>query len=304
MSIYKGTNFIAGIPDLTNYALDADVVHKTGDETISGNKTFNNDIQGNLFGYVTRLLPGVTKGTDPNTTQYSGIFYINDSTNDSTWQNTRLGIAELSVLSDGTVSLYFGAYQNSAGSETNAMIQVSCTSSSLRRVNPSTDDTTTLGTPNRRWKQLYAGTTTISTSDERLKQNIEAIPDEVLDAWGEIGFYQFKYKDAVAEKGEENARWHTGLIAQRIKEVFEAHNLNAFEYGLLCYDEWEASDAVLDSQGNEITPQTESGDRYSLRYEECLCLEVAYQRRKADRLEQRLSALETKFAEIEEPEEE
>lgn len=44
MSIYKGTDLVAGVPDLTGYALDADVVHKTGDETVGGEKTFTNTI--------------------------------------------------------------------------------------------------------------------------------------------------------------------------------------------------------------------------------------------------------------------
>ena len=40
MTIYKGTSLVAGVPDLNNYALDSNVVHKTGNENIIGVKRF------------------------------------------------------------------------------------------------------------------------------------------------------------------------------------------------------------------------------------------------------------------------
>ena len=113
----------------------------------------------------------------------------------------------------------------------------------------------------------------------------------MLDAWGEVNWYQFQFLDAWQEKGN-NARIHTGAIAQRIKSVFEAHNLDPFRYGLLCYDEWDATPAERDEDGNITNPAQPAGNRYSLRYEEALCLEAAYQRRRADRLEERIARLE------------
>ena len=147
---------------------------------------------------------------------------------------------------------------------------------------PTADNSITLGASSYRWKQLYAGTATINTSDEREKQQIADVPENVLDAWADVNFCQFKFNDAVKEKGEA-ARLHTGLIAQRIKEVFEAHKLDVTKYGLFCFDVWPDSD------------DTTAGERYALRYEECLIIEAAYQRRRADRIEQRLEALEAKL---------
>lgn len=43
---------------------------------------------------------------------------------------------------------------------------------------------------------------------------------------------------------------------------------------------------------------TEAGSHYGIRYSEALCLEAAYQRRRADRLEERIKAIETKLGEI------
>ena len=154
------------------------------------------------------------------------------------------------------------------------------------------DNVSTLGAASYRWKQLFAGTTTISTSDERLKSNIAPIDDDVLDAWGEVGWVQYQFKESVEEKGESRARLHTGAIAQRIESVFTAHGLDANRYGLLCYDEWDATPAERDEQGNITEPAKPAGNRYSLRYEEALCMEAAYQRRRADRLEERIARLE------------
>ena len=161
---------------------------------------------------------------------------------------------------------------------------------------PRTDNVVLLGKSSMRWKQLYAATTTISTSDERMKDNITAVPDEVLDAWGDVSWYQYQFKDSIAEKGE-NARIHAGAIAQRIESVFESHGLDANKYGLLCYDEWKSEPAERDENGNLIRPAQPAGNRYSLRYEEALCMEAAYQRRRADRLEERIARLEALISE-------
>lgn len=96
---------------------------------------------------------------------------------------------------------------------------------------PSSDNTRNLGSGALRMAVIYAGTGTINTSDERAKTEIGDIPDEWLDAWGLVQWKKFKYKD--------RARWHVGLIAQQVHAAFAAHDLDAFEIGLCCYDEWE-----------------------------------------------------------------
>ena len=113
-----------------------------------------------------------------------------------------------------------------------------------------------------------------SSSDERLKTNIFSVPDAVLDAWEAVDWRQFQYSAAVEEKGEA-ARHHTGIVAQHVKSVFEDRGLDACEYGILCL--------------------TENGF-WSVRYAEALAMEAACQRRRADRLEARVAALEEKLS--------
>ncbi len=157
-----------------------------------------------------------------------------------------------------------------------------------------------LGTATTRWGQIYSTNSTISTSDERLKQDIEAMPDALLDAWDGIDWRQFRFKDAVAEKGDA-ARTHTGLIAQRVKAVLDGAGLDAVQYGFLCHDEWEDQYepvTVVDEpehldENDELVPDKvheearlvkPAGDAWSLRYEEALCIEAAYVRRELARI--------------------
>lgn len=170
------------------------------------------------------------------------------------------------------------------------------------------DNSMSLGRSTYRWSVVYAGTGTINTSDEREKQQIKQIDDAALRAWAKVQYVQYKFNDAVEAKGD-GARWHYGVVAQRVKDAFESEGLNAFEYGLLCYDEWDDqvetwedeyenvpavfSDVLLDITGSPmiIEPETrrlvkeagskvvmQAGNRYGIRYEEALALECAYLR--------------------------
>lgn len=130
---------------------------------------------------------------------------------------------------------------------------------------PTTDNTITLGTSGFRWSVIYAGTGTINTSDEREKQDISPISEAVFSACSRIEWRQFRFKDAVLAKGE-NARIHIGAIAQQVVSAFAAEGLDANDYGLLCYDEWEA---------NEVNG-VPAGNRYGIRYEELCSLYLAY----------------------------
>lgn len=144
---------------------------------------------------------------------------------------------------------------------------------------PSPDNAMSLGRAGSRWTTVFATTPTINTSDERLKQQIKTIDDAALRAWSKVEYVQYKWNDAVEKKGD-GARWHFGLIAQRVKEAFESEGLDAFEYGLLCYDSWDAQAEEIDDNGVVVKRAIDAGERYGVRYEEALALECAYLRSK------------------------
>ncbi|UXC37360.1 tail fiber domain-containing protein [Cupriavidus gilardii] len=144
---------------------------------------------------------------------------------------------------------------------------------------PGQDNTRSCGSVTRRWSEVWAGNGTIQTSDEEHKEQIQAIDERLLRAWGRVQFQQYKMRDAVALKGQNDARWHIGVIAQRVKAELEAEGLDPFAYGLLCYDEWpEIPEKVCPETGAIIEPYQAAGRRYSIRYDEALALECAYLR--------------------------
>lgn len=147
-------------------------------------------------------------------------------------------------------------------------------------VNPWRDNAASCGSAVARWAQVYAATATISTSDERAKADIAPVSDAVLRAWGRVNFCQYRFRDAIEAKGDA-ARVHFGVVAQQVKAAFEAEGLDAFAYGLLCYDEWDAMPEVMGLDGVTVEQAARpAGSRYGIRYEEALVLECAYLRSK------------------------
>lgn len=157
---------------------------------------------------------------------------------------------------------------------------------------PSGDNTQSLGSAGNRWSVVFAGTGAINTSDERVKDQIEDIPAAWLEAWGQVQWMRFKFKDALVEKGD-GARWHVGLIAQRVVQIFKDHGLDATEIGLVCYESWEDEfEEVREAYEVEGVngPMTlfrltgekrlvrPAGNLWSMRYDEALVMECAYLR--------------------------
>lgn len=141
---------------------------------------------------------------------------------------------------------------------------------------PSTDGTLSNGQAGNRWSTIYAVNGTINTSDERDKEQIrdlsEVEKEVALKLKGMIKL--FKFKDAVQKKGED-ARWHCGVIAQQVQQVFADAGLNGFDYGILCYDEWEAEEEIRTEEGEVLKPATSAGNRYGIRYDELFAFIIA-----------------------------
>lgn len=169
---------------------------------------------------------------------------------------------------------------------------------SSNSIYPRTTNKSSCGHSSYLWTTVYAKTTTISSSDKRQKQNIEDIPDSILDVWDDINWCQYKLKDSVQEKGEEHARNHVGVIAQDVDEIFQEKGLDPRKFGFFCYDEWESKDPVYTGSGELIEDGIEAGNAYAIRYEEALAIEAAYQRRKNKQLEDRIKVLEDQIQQL------
>lgn len=284
------TAFVKAQGYATSSSLISDYVNLTSNQNVDGIKTFLKEINVKESNPNVNLKNSdVTKGTNPSGEKQSTIYF--DDKDGAT-----MGMIRYHVNSSGDTWMSLRSYPNIASQTSNdAGVYIRRYNDGTRFFYPTTASIVSLGKSDVRWKQIYCDTSTISTSDERLKQNIEELPDEVLEAWGEVEFYRFKFKSSVSEKGLENARYHTGVVAQRIKSIFEKHNLNASDYGLFCYDEWDCEPEERDEKGDIISPERPAGNEYSIRYEECLCMEAAYQRWRADKIEERLRRLEERL---------
>ena len=153
-------------------------------------------------------------------------------------------------------------------------------------IGPTVDNTYNVGSASFRWGTVFAGTGTINTSDGRSKQDIQSIDDaEKRVAQNIKGLIKkFRFKDAVAEKGDK-ARIHFGVVAQEVANAFQAEGLDANNYGLFCYDEWEEQPEVtmpvLDKfkkdtgETKVITEYRPAGNRYGIRYDELIAFVIA-----------------------------
>ena len=71
----------------------------------------------------------------------------------------------------------------------------------------------------------------------------------------------------------DNARTHIGIIAQDVKAAFEAENLDSFEYGILCFDQWDDT-YESDLNGDQVLVR-EAGEEYAIRYDELIAFIIA-----------------------------
>ena len=142
-------------------------------------------------------------------------------------------------------------------------------------------------------------------SDRRLKQQISKIDNALLDAWEDVEPVQFKYNDAVEQKGKDNARLHTGYVVQQINEACQKHNIDISEYGLYCHEEYpeRTEEVTITNEDGTTSKETkvieEASEHYSLRYTETLVVECAYLRRENARLKERLQRHDEYFSNIE-----
>jgi hypothetical protein len=108
------------------------------------------------------------------------------------------------------------------------------------------DNAITLGSADLRFKQLYAGTTTISTSDERKKENIKDISDAYKNILLNARPITFTFKNE--NDDDIHDRVHCGFSAQDIKRLMEENGLDNKDFGGWCqtfiYDKKEVEHTV------------------------------------------------------------
>jgi len=177
------------------------------------------------------------------------------------------------------------------------------------------DDGTDLGQNGNVFRDIYAGNTSISTSDEREKQQIASLTDAEITAAKALSklFKTFKWNSAVETKGDK-ARTHTGHIAQQVETAMSDAGLDVGNYAFFVSGTWwetqtevpaveadeengiEAQDAYTRTDTYQTKEEAPSGaterNRKSLRYPELLAFIGAATEQRLTSIEARLDALE------------
>jgi hypothetical protein len=177
------------------------------------------------------------------------------------------------------------------------------------------DNDVDLGDVSFRFDDIFATNGTIQTSDENEKQNIASLTSAEITAATAISklFKTFKWKDQVEAKGD-NARTHTGVVAQQVQSAMSDAGLDASKYAFWCSKTWwekdvevaaveadeekgiEAEDAytrtdIYDTKDEAPEGATER-TRMGVRYPELLAFIGAATEQRLTSIEARLDALE------------
>ena len=155
------------------------------------------------------------------------------------------------------------------------------------------DDEINLGASGTRWDDIYATNGTIQTSDENEKQNIASLTSAEITAATAISklFKTFKWKDKVAAKGD-NARTHTGVVAQQVQTAMSDAGLDASKYAFWCSDTWWTKDNDHYDTKDEAPEGATEHTRMGVRYPELLAFIGAATEQRLTNIETRLAALE------------
>jgi len=172
-----------------------------------------------------------------------------------------------------------------------------------------------LGGSSFRWDDVFATNGTIQTSDENEKQNIASLTSAEITAATAISklFKTFKWKDKVAAKGD-NARTHTGVVAQQVETAMSDAGLDAGNYAFFISTTWwetqtevaaveaneekriEAEDAYTRTDTYHTKDEAPEGaterNRKGIRYPELLSFIGAATEQRLTSIESRLTALE------------
>lgn len=141
-----------------------------------------------------------------------------------------------------------------ASNEDNYLLQIGVLESAWTFCPLNGNGTVRLGSPNRRWGQIYSTVATISTSDRREKEDIETINYEDIKAF--LQDLTPVYYRLIADPSKKYA----GLIAQDVEQLMIKHNIPE-DFGLL------DKNPVYDDEGKP------TGDYvYGLCYEQLITL--------------------------------
>ncbi len=156
-------------------------------------------------------------------------------------------------------------------------------------------NSTYLGTSGNKWNSVYATNGAIQTSDQNLKERIEAIDARYLKLFSMLRPVSYAFRNGAGE-GDGHDRLHLGFIAQEVEEAMAECGITPEEFGGFCRDVKTepvqvmakravtapengdllgAEDVLLDDYAPVTDEQGQPVYIYSLRYSEFIALNTA-----------------------------
>ena len=181
-----------------------------------------------------------------------------------------------SIAIDGRIRLY-----STNGSTRTGILLSGTTVLPTNHTGTLVDNQKDIGQNNYRWDDIYATNGNIQTSDANEKQAIASLTAPELEAAKAISglFKNFKWNDSVEEKGDE-ARTHTGVIAQEVDQAMADVGLDAGNYAFFVSTDW-----VDEETGEER-------NRKGIRYPQLLSFVAAATEQRLASIEARLDLIE------------
>ncbi len=234
--------------------------------TYGGTTLINGDMLATDTVRATKLQGGTVQLLDYNERQVGSMTL--------TWTSTGVGV-ELDATTGGMKLQANGNVFLQSGNGYGPSIQVD-SNLDLVQVNGGplvTGSQQTLGTASKLWGDVYSTNGSIQVSDREQKTDIEPLPEKYLALFDGIEPVRFRRVDGTS------GRYHTGFIAQQVKEAMDAAGISSEELAAYIKD---------------VDPDTKK-DIYMLRYEELISIlwsKVKEQETRLETMDQRLNKLE------------
>lgn len=166
---------------------------------------------------------------------FNSIFSVNQSGAVSTAGNITIAQNDAGLYANtnpmirrftsGTVQIGNGAASLSDGTLTNP-----------GNIRHTVDNAWSFGSPSFRGTVVYAVTGSINTSHGVLKKVRGGLSEAELRAWSNVQAKVYQFLDAIELKGEDEARFHAGYVAEEVAQAFRDQGLDPCRYALWCED--------------------------------------------------------------------
>jgi len=253
----------------TTDVIDVNEVRADNGSATDPSFTFSSDGNSGWYRYATDSLACSVGGNE--------IWYVSSAGNNvwkahtnATHYNYFLGASHSIIYmgSHGTTTMG-GIYVTSSGYMYTRAGNAWRTRQSSGEFRPYYDSAMKLGSSSARWTQLYADTSTISTSDVNLKTDI-VDTTLGLDFIKSLRPVQYKWKKT--DGGKDGVRDHQGLIAQEVKAILDAQSeTDASSQAMWCdFSVDGEEDEIVDQDDPEKTVKIPAPTDQALRYSELI----------------------------------